>query len=536
MPLFQPSTPINCSASLIRYPDIPGAAIRLVEAAPVSKGMQIVPGGGWYPNNPTVRTSALDFCKVTVTYTIANSQRNTSVQVWLPTEGWNQRIQASGGGWNAGLHDAGLKAMTGSVIQGYAAIGTNGGYPPDTGPEAWDVLKDGKIDMLNFQHYATTSLRDLSIVGKSVVKSFYGQPAKYSYWNGCSQGGRQGLTLAQKYPDAFDGIAASAPVIGWGHLIPAGFWPQAAMNEIGQYPHACELKTITAAAIKACDGNDGIVDGLVSDPDSCKFDPSPLLDTKADCGTLSNIRISPAAIKVAQTSWAGLRSSVHSYMWTPANHDAALVTEGSVPLISSTLPYFNVTTGLADTQCFANGTCTGKPFDIPRDWIRYFIAKDAKYDYTKIGFKEYDDLLAKSVDEYGPIIGSDSPNMTAFAKAGGKLISYHGTADSIITSRISKRYFDTVLGFDSNARDYYRLFEAPGVGHCWTATGLYPSGIFDSLVNWVEKGQVPDVMEVNMTSVPFARKKTRTLCPYPQKSKYKGSGNEYAASSFECSI
>ncbi|TID20705.1 feruloyl esterase b precursor [Venturia nashicola] len=481
MALFQPSTPSNCSASLIHYLDIPGSTVRLVEAVPVSKGRQIIPAG-LYSNNPSVSSSGVDFCNVTVTYTIANSQRNTSVQVWLPTEEWNQRIQAiGGGGWNAGLHDSGLVGMTAAVIQGYTAIGTNGGYPPGLGPESWDVLEDGKIDLLNFQHYATTSLRDLSIVGKSVVNSFYGRPAKYSYWNGCSQGGRQGFTLAQNYADAFDGIVASAPVVNWGQLMPAGFWAQATMNEIGEYPRACELKTLSAAAVKACDGSDGLVDGLISDPDSCTFDPSTLVNTKADCGVLSDINISPAAIKVAQTGWDGMRTSVHRYMWEGNNHQAALVTEGSIPMLSGLLPYLNITTGLADTDCFANGTCTGRPFDIPRDWIKYFVLKDANYDASKIKVKEFDEFFSKSVEEYGPIIGTDSPDMTAFAKSGGKILSYHGSADSIIPSWNSRKYHDAVLAFDPKAHDYYRLFEAPGVGHCWTGTGLYPSGIFESL-------------------------------------------------------
>lgn len=312
------------------------------------------------------------------------------------------------------------------MIQGYTAIGTDGGYPPNFGPEAWDVLRDGKIDLLNFQHYATTSLRDLSIIGKSVTKSFYGQPAKYSYWNGCSQGGRQGFTLAQNYPNAFDGIAASAPVVNWGQLMVAGFWAQATMNELGKYPLACELNTLSAAALKACDGNDGLLDNLISDPDSCKFDPTALVNTTASCGLLSNIKVSPAAVTLAKTGWTGLRTSVHQYMWDGTNYEAALVTQGSIPLVSGLLPYLNITTGLADTECLGNGTCFGKPFNIVKDWIKYFVLKDANYDTSKIVVKDFDAIFSKSVEEYSPVIGTDSPDMTAFGKAGGKILSFHG--------------------------------------------------------------------------------------------------------------
>jgi hypothetical protein len=426
MALLWPSAPNNCSSQSIRYPDLPDGRIRALEASQVSKGWQYIPAG-LYSNNPTVSAPSISFCNVTVTYTRVGSNRNTTVQVWLPTAGWNSRIQAiGGGGWNAGLHDGGLSAMTGAVIQGYTAIGTDGGYPPNHGPEDWDVLRAGKIDLKNFQHYATTSLNDLSIVGKAVVQSFYGQPAKYSYWNGCSQGGRQGHTLAQKYPKAFDGIVASAPVVNWGQLMAAGFWAQTTMNEMRQYPHACELNTLTAAAIKACDGNDGLVDGLISDPDSCKFDPTPLINTTADCGFMSNTKISPAAAHVAKTGWFGMRTSIHPYMWTGTDHEAGLVTAGSVPLVSSLLPYLKITTGLADTECAANGTCYGKPFNIVDEWIKFFVLKDQNYDTSKIDVKAFDRIFDVSVKEYSPVIGTDSPDLSAFRDAGGKLMMYHG--------------------------------------------------------------------------------------------------------------
>jgi hypothetical protein len=206
----------------------------------------------------------------------------------------------------------------------------------------------------------------------------------------------------------------------------AGFWAQATMKELGQYPSACELNAISAAALKACDGNDGLVDGLISDPDSCKFDPTSLVNTTANCGVLSNTKVSPAAASLAKTGWNGLRTSVHRYMWTGTNHEAALVTQGSIPLVSGLLPYLNITTGLADTECLGNGTCFGKPFNIVKDWIKYFVLKDANYDTSKIVLKDFDRIFGKSVEEYSPVIGTDSPDMTVFGKSGGKIMSYHG--------------------------------------------------------------------------------------------------------------
>jgi hypothetical protein len=425
MASLQPSSHVNCSSQSIAHPILPGAQIHSLEASPVHKGWQFIPGG-LYPNNDAVSASRLDFCKVTITYIPQNSTHQTEVQVWLP-ENWNGRMQGlGGGGWSAGLYTNGYPAMTAAAIQGYAAISTNGGYSAGH-PKDWAVLQLGKVDYKNFQHYASTSLNDLSIIGKSVVRSFYGAPPKYSYWNGCSQGGRQGFMLAQRFPKAFDGIVASAPAINWGQLLVAGFWAQMIMNGKKDYPKPCELTTITAAALKACDGNDGVIDGLISDPDSCHFDPYTLVNTTANCwGADASRKISPTAAYLAKTLWGGLKTSRHTYMSSFGMHHEAPLVTGGTPLVDSLFSYLNITTALADTECHPDGTCFGKPFSIVVDWIQYFVKKDTAYDILKIDQHEFDEIFENSVKEYNPIIGTDSTNLTGFREAGGKILSYHG--------------------------------------------------------------------------------------------------------------
>jgi Tannase and feruloyl esterase len=432
MALSQVSTHANCSSQALPFPTLPGAQIRSLLATSSHQNLYYVPAG-LYSNNGAVYGSDLSFCNVTVTYTPNDSNRTTTVQVLLPTNKWNGRMQAVGGsGWSAGLSDMGDAGMLAAVAQGYTAIGTDGGigagYPQD-----WALKSNGEVDMNALGHYASTCLNDLSIVGKAVARSFYGSGPQYSYWNGCSQGGRQGMMIAQKYPQAFDGIVASAPPVNWGYLMPAGFWSQMIMHELGVYINPCELSALTAAAIKACDGNDGVIDGLISDPDSCKFDPYTLVNSTADCLGAGRVTISKPAADLAYTGWNGVQKSNQTYMHRPATHEASLVSSG-VPILNTLLTYANVSLGLADRTCRSDGTCVGKPFKMVNDWLKYFIKRDANYDSSKIDLKTFDGLFQQSVDQYTEIIGTGATDLSGIREAGVKVMSYHGLVSLHATS------------------------------------------------------------------------------------------------------
>jgi Tannase and feruloyl esterase len=425
MASLQPSPHVNCTAQSIPYPNLPGAQIRSLEAVPVHKGWKYIPKG-FYSNNGAVGASSLHYCNVTITYTPLDSTNLTEVQIWLP-ETWNGRMQGvGGGGWSAGLYTNGYPSMTAAVAQGFAVTSTNGGYTTGDARD-WALLAPGKVDYKSLQHYATTSLNDLAVIGKDVVKSFYGTPPRFSYWNGCSQGGRQGFMLAQRYPKAFDGIVGSSPALNYGQLEVAGFWGQMIMNQFKEYPRPCELTALTNAAVKACDGNDGLVDGLVSDPDSCHFDPYTLVNTTAGCtGADASRKISSTAAYLAKTLWGGMKTSRHPYLSDfGMGHESPMVT-GVDPMIDPLLPILNITTALVDTECLPNGTCRGKPFGIVVDWLQLFLKKDPNYDVLKIDQKEFDRMFEQSVREYNPIIGTDSTDLTKFRDAGGKILSYHG--------------------------------------------------------------------------------------------------------------
>lgn len=169
------------------------------------------------PNHGPVDFRDATFCNVTVSYSLPEAAYNISVETWLPLLGqWNGRIQAQGGGgFGAGRFSATYGAMAAAVTLGYATASTDGGSPTSMSVRPWLLNGPRKLDTARLRAWASTSLNDLSVLTKAVVADFYGRPAAYSYWNGCSQGGRQGYELAQRYPRAFDGIAAAAPAIYW---------------------------------------------------------------------------------------------------------------------------------------------------------------------------------------------------------------------------------------------------------------------------------------------------------------------------------
>ncbi|KAE8449645.1 hypothetical protein EG329_007975 [Mollisiaceae sp. DMI_Dod_QoI] len=420
-----------------------------------------------------------------------------------------------GGGWAAGLFYFSYVGMAAAVGEGYAAVSTDAGLG-SLDPMAWALLSPGNVDMYLLQDLASVSLNDAAIIGKAIIREFYGQGPAYSYWNGCSQGGRQGLMLAQRYPEAYDGIASSAPAINWGEMCVADYWPTFYMNQLGEYPFPCELEALTAAVIASCDENDGVIDGVISDTSLCTFDPRSLIGTVINCtDTGETLKISPAAVAVAEATWTGARSANNSSLWFGVNQDASL------------------TNGLAGTSCI-NGTCVSVPFSISEEWIKLFILKNSTADLSHMSQTDFDRMFHASVQQYSSIIGTTDPDLREFRDRGGKMIAFHGLADQLIPPMGSKHYYDAVAALDPTVHDYYRLFFAPGVAHCFGGAGAFPDTTFSALRRWVENGTIPDI--VNATSVADSQGLTfdRPLCPYPKKQYYDGTGDVRSRDSFYC--
>ncbi|KXH69267.1 tannase and feruloyl esterase [Colletotrichum salicis] len=225
---------LSCAPATFGNVSLFGAEILSLQTNLVTNYTISVPSSVRF-TQPSIEVQNASFCNITVIYTHPGQGDIITFESWLPAEGWNGRLQAvGGGGWVAGRSDPFYNAMGGAVGDGYATITTDAGLGNSLDASSWALLSPGNVNLYNLQNLASVSLDDGAIIGKSLIKSYYGRGPDYSYWNGCSQGGRQGLMLAQRYPTQYDGIAAGAPGIQWTDFFPSMLWPQQFMNMIGQ--------------------------------------------------------------------------------------------------------------------------------------------------------------------------------------------------------------------------------------------------------------------------------------------------------------
>ncbi|KAH7128819.1 Tannase/feruloyl esterase [Dendryphion nanum] len=510
---------LNCEPSAIPLPTVFGAEFLSVKASLTRNYTAIAPAVA-NPNHWDISGENISFCNVTITHTHPGQNDLLTTQIWLPiSPPWNKRLKTvGGGGWIAGLGVEVVPQTNGAIAEGYAVVTTNAGVPDVLGD--WALTSQGNVNLNALQNFAHVGLKDATLAAKSVVNSFFGQPPKFSYFSGCSQGGRQGYAFAQRYPDIFDGIAAAAPGLNYPNFFTSALYPQQVMHELKYYPHPCELDAIRDAAIKSCDGKDGLVDGIISHPNSCKFDPFSLVDKPLNCSTSTTPggpkSISKAGAAVADAAWNGSKGAKGEFLWYSPGIQAPLTGPATI----------------VGTTCTPDGKCDALPLPVFTEWVKYFLLKDKNANYgSNYTRREFERLYDQAVREYRSIIGTDWPDLKDFREAGGKLITYHGTADSVIPYQGTRHYFDAVKALDRNVHDFYRLFEAPGLGHCGFDIGGYPGGTFNALVRWVEEGVAPELLEARSA----VTNKTSILCPYPKIAQFKGKqGSEYGAKDFVC--
>ncbi|MGP4045955.1 tannase/feruloyl esterase family alpha/beta hydrolase [Streptomyces sp. 2A115] len=454
------------------------------------------------------------YCEVTVTLTHPGDGDQAKVRTWLPVSGWNGRFQGLGGAaYLAG--DNGVALGT-AVKNGYAAVTTDAGVG-DALDTSWALNSEGQVNTALLKNFASRSQHEAAVVGKQVVDGVYGKGPAYSYFTGCSTGGRQGYMEAQRYPDDYDGILAEAPGINWDEFEVATLWPQVVMSNEKTYPSKCEFDAFTNAAVKACDSLDGVKDGLVNDPSRCDFDPRRLIGTKVVCDG-KELTITAADATVVRKIWDGPRTASGKKLWS------------GVPIGADLWAL------AGHTDPDADGNVAGSPFPVPAAWVKLWVAKDPSLDLSKITYSQFTKLFKQSQAEYDKVIGTDDPDLSGFRKSGGKLLSWHGLADQYIPTQGTVEYREQVereMGGTKRVDDFYRLFLAPGTNHCGL-NGLDGSADgLAALTAWVEHGKAPKTLPATLIN-DSQQSVTRDLCSYPQVSRYNGHGDPAVASSFRC--
>lgn len=427
--------------------------------------------------------------------------------------GWNGKLQAvGGGGYNVGL---GALYMTQAVANGYAATETDGGHPTDmsqsVSPNHWALTSPRNVNLYLLEDYGSKALLDLPIVGKAILEQYFGQPPSFSYFRGCSGGGRQAHMIAERFPEAFDGFLAVAPALNIENFVPAAYWGRQVMRELGVYSSVCEIDAFTHAAIEACDELDGVKDGIISDHSLCDFSAFSVVGKSVDCdGT--TIQLTNDAAKIMEAVWAGPSNPAGNIGWFGLKKDT-VITTGPISYVS--------------TICAADGTCEATN-EFYLNFLRWFVVKDPEFDFSSMTTPEYLSFLQLSDRLYHLTLSAASPDFSGLRKSGGKLIIFHGLVDEAIPSDGTVAFYQQVLKQDPNADEYFRFFEAPGIAHCSGGPGPWPNGAFDQLTQWVEEGIVPETLIAE-----FEDGSTRPLCPYPSKQTYI-KGDATHKGHFEC--
>ncbi|MDH6589459.1 hypothetical protein M2161_008565 [Streptomyces sp. SAI-133] len=453
------------------------------------------------------------YCEVTVTLTHPGDNDHAKVRTWLPVAGWNGRFQGLGGAaYLAGDNNVGLGT---AVKSGYAAVSTDAGVG-DALDTSWALDSEGRVNTALLENFASRSQHEAAVVGKEVVDAVYGKRPSYSYFTGCSTGGRQGYMEAQRHPDDYDGILADAPAVNWDEFEVATLWPQIVMNNEKTYPSQCEFTAFTNAAVRACDSLDGVKDGLVDDASRCDFDPRRLIGTKILCEG-RELTVTAADATVVRKIWDGPRTASGKRLWygVPVGADIWALA--------------------AHTDPDAGGNVVGSPFPVPAAWLKLWVAKDPSLDLSTITYSRFAQLFQQSRAEYDKVIGTDDPDLSDFRRSGGKLLTWHGEADQYIPAQGTVQYRQKVereLG-GKKADDFYRLFLAPGTDHCGL-NGLDGSADgLAALTAWVEHGKAPRTLPATLVN-DQGQNVSRDLCSYPEVSRYKGHGDPAVASSFTC--
>ncbi|HTL02148.1 MAG TPA: tannase/feruloyl esterase family alpha/beta hydrolase [Vicinamibacterales bacterium] len=452
-----------------------------------------VPAGAPLPGLRS--TSATAICRVAALATPTTDSR-IAIELWVPTaDAWNGKLLGTAnGGFSGAIPYA---AMAAGVGRGYATVGTDTGH---TG----DQMEFGDGHPEKIADWAYRSVHVMTDFAKLALRDYRGRFPEHAYFEGCSTGGQQALSEAQRFPRDYDGIVAGDPGHNRVRLILGFLWSWNAVHgEDGSLilPPA-KLPVLTRAAIAACDANDGLKDGLIGDARACRFDPSALLCPGADDGSC----LTAAQVDAVKKVYEGAR---------------------------------NTRTGEQIFQGWARGSEQGwgsyivNPREPVRiDFFRYFAFHDPHWNARTFDW----DRDVAFVDDQVPFLSATSRDLSAFRQNRGKLIMYTGWADPVVPPQDTVDYYEGVvkaMGGLQATQQFFRFFPVPAMGHCMGGPGPNSFDALGALERWSERGVAPEQLLASHSANGIVDQ-TRPVCAFPKVARYRGTGDIRAAANFSC--
>ena len=512
-------TPASCAAlTTLNLPNT-----KIIHAEQVEAGKLTPPRKPYDPAEARIYPSLPAFCRV-VAQVAPTPDSDIKIEVWMPASGWNGKFRGQGNGGFAGEIDYGGLAL--AVSLGYASAGTDTGHAAFAGDASWALGHPEKVI-----DYGYRGIHEMTLQSRAIVQAYYSNAPRRSYFAACSDGGREALMEAQRYPADYDGILAGAPANNWTNLLTTAVHNvQALILDPASYIPASKLPAISSAVLAACDASDGVKDGILNDPRQCHFDPAVMLCKASD----SDQCLTAPQVTALKALYAGAYDSAGKQVFP-----------GYLP---------GSETGGNGWGLWITGPAPGKSlmFVFGIGYFSNMVYEKSDWDYKTFNV---DDGLRAAVEKTASALNATNPDLRPFGQRGGKLILYHGWNDPAISALSTVDYYNqmTAATGQKNAQSFVRLFMAPGVQHCAGGPGPDSFGqggwepgmgpddpqhdLYLALEQWVEKDTAPE--QVIATKYPregsaSQQKMTRPLCAYPQQAKYKGSGDTSDAANFVC--
>ncbi len=409
---------------------------------------------------------------------------------------WNGKVRNIGGGGLQG----GLSAITTATNAGYVGSNTDTGHPTQDNPNFPVIQDTHELNYGRLDDFLRESIHQQYKWALALTEAYYGTPATRNYWDGCSTGGREGLSLALNFGQDFDGFLTGAPANFHTRLQVATVWPFWVQKELTGTATLTQQKmnAANASAVTACDEQDGLKDAILSDSRTCKFDAANNICGRPDAPTTDAqgrvLCLTEAEAQAVNRIWDGPRNDRGQRIWFPFGRGANAGVTNSPP--------FGGPCGSLGIFCWSH--------------------RDTTFDFTSLPLSEFDNETELATNVVAPYSDIMSVDLDKARDRGAKILMWHGGADQLIPWRQSVHYYDKAAfrykGYE-NLASWFRFFLAPGVTHCGGGAGPQPQNLFDVMVNWVESGNAPD--SITSTNATLG---SRPMCPYPQVAIYNGNG------------